>query len=114
MCQALIRASPYRRAIAAKMPNSRKKSREFGIAHFCRETSREALNSGSLLVWLNTPWPAIVGVIAARFCRSFGRRLRLVIDRHRSRFHLALFSRRRIVDARIASRSICLVGSLVA
>ena len=34
MCQALIRASPNRRGIAAKMPNSRKKTREFGIASF--------------------------------------------------------------------------------
>jgi hypothetical protein len=31
-CQALIHSGDHRRTIALKMPNSRKKAREFGIA----------------------------------------------------------------------------------
>jgi len=44
-CQALINRLGYRYDKASKMPNSRKKTRGFGIDYDCRETSRCGLTA---------------------------------------------------------------------
>jgi hypothetical protein len=43
VCQALIHSSDKHRDLKSKMPNSRKKSREFGISHIVAKPAVENL-----------------------------------------------------------------------